>query len=324
MAIDSTWGSTHMQRSEIFNSQLKDIFDDQRFVTQWVNFIGDFTDGNNYRINSVGELTVDQMAEATSLPVRQPDSGQFLFNINEFVGIKTAFTDVFFEDDFMAPQVLSVTTERMNRAFDQYLETRVFRLQRQQTNDDENAINGVAHRFTFNGSGRAVTGNDFAFARYSLEKANVPLSNLVAIIDPSQEFNLNVISQVVSSDNPMWRGIIETGFLPPTGIRFIRNIYGFDVYVSNYLDSEVTAEAALDDYLGNVTATVAGDKANLFFSALDPMSMPFIGAWRRRPVIGSWRDDDKETEFHQFSARFGLALFREENLVVGFSGTALS
>ena len=324
MAIDSVWGATHMERNEIFNTQLKEVFLDQLFASQWVNFIGDFMDGDNYKINSVGELTIDQKSEATSLPVRRPDSGQFLFNINEYVGVKTAFTDVFFEDDFMAPQVLSTTVDRMMRAFEEYLETRVLRLQREQTDDDENAINGVAHRFTANGTIRDLTIQDFAFARYSLEKANVPLSNQVCLIDPSQEFNANVFSQVTSSDNPKWEGILESGFINGTGIRFVKNIYGFDVYVSNYLDSEAAVEGALDDYQGNVTATVVGDKASLFFSALDPMSLPFIGAWRRRPVVKSWRDEDKETEFHEMSSRFGLALFRPENLVVCMTGTGLN
>jgi len=322
MALDSTWGNDHMHRNEVFNTMLKQVLRDDLFAEQWVNYIGDFTDGSNYKINSVGELTVDQMAEATSLPDRRPDSGQFVFNINEFPGIKTSYTDVFLEDDFMANQVLATLPDRMTRAMEEYMETRVLRLQREQTNNDSNTINGADHRFTANGTARAITLNDLAYVNYVLKKASVNRGAMIGIVDPSFEFNINVSSQVQTSDNPQYRGIIESGI--GQGFRFIRNIYGIDLYTSNYLDTEDAAEAALTDYQGNTTATVAGDVANMFFSTADRETLPFIGAWRRRPVIKSWRDEDKETEYHQMSSRFGLALYRPENLVTCVSSTVLA
>lgn len=322
MAMDSTWGNDHLHRNEIFNRMLKEVLRDDLFAEQWVNYIGDFTDGSNYKINSVGELTVDQMAEATSLPDRRPDTGQFVFNINEFVGVKTSYTDVFLEEDFMASQVLSALPDRMTRAFQEYLETRVLHLHNEQTADDPNSINGAQHRFTANGSNRTITIQDLAYVSYSLKKANVGTNAMIGIVDPAFEFNTNVSSQVVTSDNPQYRGIIESGI--GSGFRFIRNIYGIDLYTSNYLDKVDAAESSLTDYQGNTTASVAGDSANIFFSAQDRMNLPFIGAWRRRPVIKSWRDDDKETEYHQMSARFGLALFRPENLVTMISSQVLN
>lgn len=322
MAMDSTWGNDHLHRNEIFNRMLKEVLRDDLFAEQWVNYIGDFTDGSNYKINSVGELTVDQMAEATSLPDRRPDTGQFVFNINEFVGVKTSYTDVFLEEDFMASQVLSALPDRMTRAFQEYLETRVLHLHNEQTANDSNSINGAQHRFTANGSSRTITIQDLAYVSYSLKKANVGTNAMIGIVDPAFEFNTNISSQVVTSDNPQYRGIIESGI--GSGFRFIRNIYGIDLYTSNYLDKVDAAEASLTDYQGNTTASVAGDSANIFFSAQDRMNLPFIGAWRRRPVIKSWRDEDKETEYHQMSARFGLALFRPENLVTMISSQTLN
>lgn len=322
MALDSTWGDNHFKRNEIFNTMLKEAFRDDLFAEQWVNYIGDFTDGSNYKINSVGELTIDQMSEATALPDRRPDSGQFLFNINEYVGVKTSYTDVFLEDDFMAPQVLSVLPDRMMRAFEEYLESQVMKLQRRQTNNTNNAINTGMHRFTANGTTRQITVQDLAYIVYTLKKANVGANALIGIVDPSFEFNTNVASQVVTSENPRYEGIITTGI--GSGFRFIRNIYGIDLYTSNYLDKELAIEGSLTDYQGNATATVVGDVCNMFFSAADRTNLPFIGAWRRRPVIKSWRQDDKETEYHQMSARFGLNLYRPENLVVAVSSTVLN
>lgn len=320
--IDSSWGTSHFHRNEIFNTMLKEAFRDDLFAQQWVNYIGDFTDGSNYKISSYGELTIDQMAEATALPDRRPDSGQFVFNLNQYVGVKTAFTDVFFEDNFMAPQILAATPDRMMRAFEEYMETEVLKLQREQTNDDPNAINTGMHRFTANGTGRVITTNDLAYVVYTLKKANVGGNALIGIVDPSFEFNTNVSAQVTTSFNPQYQGIITSGM--GSGYRFVRNIYGIDLYTSNYLDTELAAESNLTDYAGNTTATVAGDACNIFFSAADRTNLPFIGAWRRKPTIKSWRDDSKETEYHQMSARFGLDLYRPENLVVCVSSKALS
>jgi hypothetical protein len=322
MALDSTWGDNHFKRNEIFNTMLKEAFRDDLFAEAWVNYIGDFTDGNNYKINSVGELTVDQMSEATALPDRRPDSGQFVFNINEYVGVKTSYTDVFLEDDFMAPQVLSVLPDRMMRAFEEYLESQVMKLQRRQTANNANAINGASHRFTANGASRQITVQDLAYVVYSLKKAAVGQNALVGIVDPAFEFNTNVSSQVVTSENPRYEGILTSGI--GSGFRFIRNIYGIDLYSSNYVDKLTAAESSLADYQGNTTAGAIGDVTNIFFSAADRSNLPFIGAWRRRPVIKSWRDDSKETEYHQMSARFGLGLYRPENLITMVSSTVLN
>lgn len=320
--LDASWGNNHMHRNEIFNTQLKEVLRDDIFAQQWINFIGDFNDGSNYKINSVGELTVDQLSEATSLPDRRPDSGQFVFNINEAIGIKTAFTDWFLEEDFMAPQVLQTLPDRMTRAVEEYMETRMLRLQREQTANAANTINGAAHRFVANGTGRTITLADLAYIVYGLKKAAVGDAGLVGIVDPSFEFNTNISSQVTTSDNPRWEGIIESGM--GKGFRFIRNIYGIDLYTSNYLDTLDAQEGSLADYQGNTTAGEIGDKANVFFSARDKMLLPFIGAWRRRPSIESWRDPDKATEYHQLTARFGLDLWRHENLTVCVSSTTLN
>lgn len=322
MAIDSSWGSTHFHRNEIFSTMLKDPMRDDIFAQNWVNFIGDFNDGSNYKINSIGELTIDQMAEGTALPDRRPDSGQFVFNINEFVGTKVGFTDVFFEEDFMANQVLASTPDRMMRALDEYMETATLKLQRKQTANNSNTINNGRHRFTADGTNRVMTVNDLAYVVYVQKKAGVGSNAMIGIVDPAFEFNTNIGSQVTTSFNPMYEGIITSGI--GTGYRFIRNIMGIDLYTSNYLDALTAAESSLTDYVGNTTAGAVGDVANIFFSAADRMNLPFIGAWRRRPRVQSWKEYDKGIEYHQMDARFGLDLFRPENLTVCISSTTLS
>lgn len=324
-AMDSVWGATHLQRNEVFTAQIKEAFEDQVFAQAWVRMITDFGDGDNYKISSIGELTIDQMSESVSLPERRPDTGQFVFNINEFVGVKVPFTDKFLEDDFLAPAAVSAVPRKMKRAFDEYFETQTLKLHRVQTANDANSINGAQHRLTASGTARTVTVQDFAYNRYSMQKAKAPLTNLVAVVDPSFEFNTNITANITDiSFNPRWEGIIETGIGGMDGVRFIRNIFGWDIYVSDYLDTATAAEAALTTYDGTSAASVAGDKFNIFMCLADEDSKPFIGAWRRSPMIKSWRDEDIETEYHQLSARFGLNLYRPESLITMVSSTTLN
>jgi hypothetical protein len=318
-AMDSVWGSTHLKRSEVFTSMIKEMFEDQVFAQGMVRQINDFGDGDNYLISSIGELQIDQMSESVSLPERRPDTGQFVFNINEFVGTKVPFTDKFLEDDFLAPAAIASLPRKMKRAFDEYYETQVLKLHQVQTNDDFNVINNGRHRITGGGGGTTGVLNlqDFAYTRYALQKAKVPLQGLVAIVPPSFEFNQNITANLVDiSFNPRWEGIIETGLGAGDAVRFIRNIYGWDVFVSDYLDTATATETSVLSYDDDANGGVAvGDKFAQFMSLADDETKPYIGAWRRTPSMVSWRDEDIETEYHQLSARFGLNLYRPESLV---------
>lgn len=325
--MDTVWGSDHLKRNEVFSQQIKEMFEDELYARQWVNMTNELPDGDNLKINSIGELTIDQAAESTQLPERRMDTGQFIFNISDYVGSKVSFTDEFFEDDFMAPQVLASTPRKMMRAFDEYFESRVLAIGNNDINgqikNDANIINGRRHRMTANGAGRRLTLQDFAYAKQALKKAKVPMQNLIAVVDPSVEFELDITANIVDiSNNPRWEGMVETGM--GTGTRFIRNIYGFDVYTSDFLDTYVGGESGLTDYEGNTTAPVAGDKSAIFFSAAGGDAMPFMGAFRREPTLKSYRDEAVSTEYHELRSRFGLGLYRPENLVTVWHSDTLN
>ena len=322
--MDSVWGADHLKRNEVFNDQLKEMFEEELMAQSFVRMV-DFPDGDNWKVSTLGELPIDQVSEGVSLPERRPDTGQFVLNVNQFVGTKVPFSDKFLEDDFLAPAALAAIPRKMKRAFDEYFETEILKLHRVQTNDDPNTINTADHRLVASGTARTITVQDIAYARFAMQKAKVPLGAMVAIVDPSFEFNTNVTATITDiSFNPRWEGIIETGIGDGSGLRFIRNIYGFDILVSDFLDKAETAESALTEYDGTATTHTIGDTANMFFTVADQDAMPFIGAWRRQPRVTSWRDDDIETEYHQLTARFGLNLWRPESLVTIFASQALT
>jgi hypothetical protein len=104
-----------------------------------------------------------------------------------------------------------------------------------------------------------------------------------------------------------------------TGFRFIRNIYGWDVYESNFLD-EIAAETingrALD---ASATDSSAGTgKANMFMS-MAPEAVPFVGAWRQMPEVDFEYNKDFQRYEYVTTCRYGLGLYRPESLVVVLS-----
>jgi hypothetical protein len=176
----------------------------------------------------------------------------------------------------------------------------------------QGAINGAYHRMAGGNSG-VIELADFAYALYALKKANVPQTNLVAIVDPSVEYIMNTLTNLVNvSDNPRWEGIVADGIA--SGMRFVKNIYGFDVYTSNFLP-EVT-DGALPERDGSTTkdfSSTAG-KANYFFSAAGDV-LPLVGAWRQMPEVDTeFNKDYQRTEFVT-TARYGVKHYRPENTV---------
>lgn len=174
------------------------------------------------------------------------------------------------------------------------------------------AIDGIEHRWAAGGTGAVMQVEDFARARYALKKANVPDRNLVAIVDPSVEFTLNTLSNLVDvSNNPRWEGIVSDGIA--TGMKFVKNVYGFDVYCSNYL-KDVTDSALNTAADAGVDFSSVNGKANLFFSA-DSSASPFVGAWRQMPEVDFEYNKDYQRDEFVTTARYGVKLYRPENMV---------
>lgn len=330
MAIDRSWGSTHLERNEIFRQELKMLQEEPTQAQQWVNWIGDIP-GDSIRttlkVNSINELEVDTWEESKALPERRMDTGQFQFNIDTFKGVKTAFTDHFFETSFQANQILAATPAKMKRAHDVYMETEILKQGMVgQTADNANVINKGKHRFVASGDGSAapadsLTLSDFSYANYVMNKAAAPVPGRIAIVDAVTAHNLNVKANIVDvSNNPRWEGLVTEGHLDGTGLRFSRNIYGWDVYISEFLPELEADEAALTTYKdGAPTAgDISGFKAN-YFMVMGGDSSPIIGAMGRSPKLVSWRDEDVETEYHQLTQSYGFGLYRPENIITVFT-----
>lgn len=304
-----------LTRSEVWSAELKEALQDELMAQRWVKLLNGFPDGTTFTIPSIGDVPVRNYTEDTPVVYDALDTGEFQFSITEYVSSATYITAKARQDLYYASQLEASFLPKQLRAIMEKYETDVLALAAGgasggQTAGNLNLINGAAHRFVASGTNEVIALKDFARARFGLKKANVPDRNLVAIVDPSVEYTLNTLSSLTNvSDNPRWEGIITSGIA--SGMKFVKNVYGFDVYTSNYLpDANETIDGK----------TTAAGKANLFFSAT-PDLLPFIGAWRQMPKVdGEWNKDFQREEYVT-TCRYGLKVYRPENLVVVLSDT---
>jgi hypothetical protein len=312
----TTAGSSLLTRAELWSSELKETLTDDLFATGYVDWMTEFPDGTQFTVPSVGDAQVDDYSEDSAITYRPLDTGEWTFTIDEYLSSGTYITRKNEQDMFYTNQLVSSFVPKQRRAIMEHVETTV--LSKPEvilgaTANGQYAINSAYHRMSGGNAGKIEVA-DFAYALYALKKANVPQSNLIAIVDPSVEYTINTLSNLVSvSDNPRWEGIVADGIA--TGMKFVKNVYGFDVYTSNYLPEDVD-DSALPEKDGSTTNDFSSTNgvANYFFSAAGDV-IPWKGAWRQEPMVDAeWNKDFQRTEFVT-TARYGTKLYRPENMV---------
>ena len=310
----TTANSTLLTRTEVWSSELKDILRDEMMAQNYVRMLDGFPDGNTFHIPSIGQAQVDNYSEDAAVTYRPLDTGEFTFTVDKYLSSASYMTKKAEQDTFYANEMMSRFVPEQERAIMEHFETTTMAAPEAGVSaNSQEAIDGIYHRMAGGNSG-VIELADFAYARYALKKANVPDQNMVAIVDPSVEFILNTLTDIVGVvNNPRFEGLVRDGIA--TGMRFVANVYGFDVYTSNYLAD--VSDGALPERDGSTTKdySTTNGKANLFFSASQTVN-PFVGAWRQMPEVDY--DYNKDFQRHEFvtTARYGVKLYRPENMVV--------
>jgi hypothetical protein len=67
--------------------------------------------------------------------------------------------------------------------------------------------------------------------------------------------------------------------------------------------------------------TTAAGKANIFMSAASGDLLPFMGAMRQMPKVDGEYNKDRQREEYVTTARYGLKVYRPENLVCVLTDT---
>lgn len=310
--MQETSNTTHLIRSQVWSQQIKDVFQADLFAMKYVDMLTDFPDGDTINIPSVGSVQAYDYAEGQAIRYTPMDTGNFTFSITKYMASAQFVSNKLRQDSFQSGFLVSQFVPKQARAIATSMEVHALAVGPEtQTAGNANSINGTNHRFVGSGASETIDVTDFAKAKYSLRKANVPMTNLVAIVDPSVEYKLKTISTLTDlSFNKSWEGIVRDDL--STGMRFSFSIYGWDVYVSDFLKTGIA------ETIGAKTTTVG--VANLFFSAT-PDSNPFIGSVRQAPKVESDYNKDFQREEYVTTARWGMALYRPESLVTVLTDT---
>lgn len=301
----------HLIRSNLWSSQIKEVLLDELFATKYVDMITDFPDGDTLNIPSIGQAEVLDYDEGQAVRYTAMDTGNFTFSINKYKSSATYITNKMKQDSFYMSRLVSSFVPKQHRAIAKAMEVDILNLPYAgQTASDLNNINGAPHRWVAAGTNNILVPQDFAKAKYALQKANVPMTNLVAIVDPSVEYQLSTMTNLTNlSYNPKWEGIVRDG--ASTGMKFLFNVYGFDVYISQNLPSNIT------ETVNSRTVSTNG-VANYFFSAA-PDVLPFVGNVRQAPKVDSEYNKDLQREEYVTTCRYGYKLYRPENIVTVLS-----
>lgn len=316
----TTANTEALRHSEVWSSQLKETIQETLLGGQkWVRWLSEFPDGDQFTMPSIGEATVRDYTENTPVTFDSLDTGEFTFTIGEYISSGHYITNKAKQDMYYMNELVSKFVPYQARAIEEKVETDIFALAAGgasggQTASSTNSINGAAHRWIGSGTSESMSVEDFARAAYALRKAHVPDMNRIAIVDPSVGYTLDTMTNIVNvSNNPRWEGIIESGLA--SGFRFVRNIYGFDVYTTDFLPKSQNETINA----GTSRTTTAG-VANIFFSATADI-LPFMGAWRQMPTVEGGYNYSLQREEFVTTARYGLKVWRPENLVVVLTDT---
>lgn len=308
-----TSATSYLTRSNVWSQELKELLRDEMQAQRYVRMLEGFPDGDTFHIPQIGATTVRDYTEDSAVTYDPLATADFTFTVDKYLASSTYITKKAEQDMFYANELMSRFVPEQERAILEHFESTTFAAPEVGvTANSAEAIDGIAHRIAGGATGR-IELEDFAYARFALKKANVPDQAMVAIVDPSVEFRLNTLSNLVNvSNNPKFEGIVSAGIA--TGMRFVANVYGFDVYTSNYLaDATDSALKERDGSTTNNFSTTHG-KVNLFFSA-NAVANPFVGAWRQMPEVDYEYNKDKQRHEYVTTARYGVKLYRPEGIV---------
>lgn len=321
MAGFNDFNQQFLIRTQLWSRTIKELLLDELNAMRFVRIIQDFPDGYVINIPSIGEAQVQNFTEGQAIKYNSMATGNFTFSFNEYIYSANAISEKFKRDSFYAQDVIAAFVPRQHRAIMEAVETNILaQANAGQTASNVNLINNADHRFVGTGPSSALSiGGDLQRIQYALTKANVPLTNLCAIVDPSVIYTLQTQANMTSllSPMPMWGEMMKDGAV--TGFKFRFNVLGFDFYQSNYLPA-IASESITS---GGATGTVTNGVANYFFSAAPGDTMPWIGGFRQMPTVYSEFNKDLQQEEYLTIAEFGFKLYRPENMVTLLTNTTV-
>lgn len=325
MAGNTTANTQALHRRDVYSSVIQDELTEGFLPEGLARDVSDFPDGSKLMIPTFGEVVIKDVVEDQETPVDAIDTGRIELEISEHKGAGVSITDENREDGYYIQQFDSAAPGKMLHGLKEVYETDLLMTgEVGQTQGEPNQINGFAHRWVASGANGELGLSDFSYAKTAFLKAKAPDLGIIAIVDPISELSLNRLNNLTNvSNNPHFEGMVETGFAK--GMKFIKNIFGVDVYMSNRLPRiatetiDTTANAGIPapegeqgQQVGAKTATDA--YAMQFMVVADDMTTPYMSAWRRTPSVTYYRDEPRRRDIYYVTTRYGFGMQRPQTL----------
>ena len=304
-------------RATIYSGMLREALEPELMAMNYVDMITDFPDGDKWQDVEMGNATVSDYAEGEEIDFKGLEFGTRDFEINEYVNSGHYVTAKFAQDSYLASQIMAKVPALEARAIAADLETKILKLANGQALNDSNKYNGLNHRFVAGTAEEGfgiLTPEDFAYASVALKKVNY-VGPKVAIIPSYQEYLIVSNPRIKASlqFNPTFEGIVRDGAM--TGMKFSFNIFGWDVYTSEFLPVS-DGETSLKDREDKQSFSALTNCGVAVLFANIPERRPFRMAWRQMPKFeGQW-NMAKQREEYVTVARYGLGMGDKENLIV--------
>ena len=301
-----TTNTTAFIEQEIYSDFILKNLHDGLLGEQYYRNVADFGSGDTLNIPTVGSVTIQEGTENEAFTYNPIDTGRVTLTITDYVGDAWYVTDDMREDGYNVDALMAARSAESTRAIQENFETRFLATANAgQTDADPNTINGFAHRIA-----SAETNNVFALSqlvsmRLAFDKANVPNNGRVFIADPVVEATLNNLVNISTDVTPFAESILRSGM--SSGMRFVGQLYGFDIILSNRLPT---------GNFGDGTTSVTGGVANIAMCVLDDQCKPVMAAWRRMPRVEGERNKDLRRDEFVVSARWGVGIQRVDTLGV--------
>lgn len=304
----NTSNTTAFIEAQQYSQFILENLDDGLLPDGLTRDVSDFGMGTTLNIKSVGDVTLQEVAEEQPLTYNAIDTGSVTLSITDYPGDAWSISDVLRQDGAQIDALHAARAKASTRALQEHFETRFLQVANAaQTSGNANNVNGFAHRIGATGTSQVASLDDFVSMKLAFDKANVPAGGRVAFVDPVVEATINKLAAAQGfANNPMFEGVLNEGFARDH--RFVKNVFGFDVYTSNYLPT-IASET-----IGAVTVT--GGVANIFMCVADDNCKPIMRAWRQMPKVETDRDYDKKRDLFDVTARFGLGAQRVDTLGV--------
>lgn len=267
--------------------------------------VGDFMHGDTLHIKTVGTVTLQETEEDMPLVYNPIESGEITFKITTYVGDAWYVSDDLREDGSQIESLLAARVTEHTRALQERFETDFLDTAATpfKTATTGLPVNGFKHFIVSAATNNVFQINHLIDLRLAADKANVPASGRVFIVDPVVEATLNKKVSITNDVTQFAQAILERGLA--SGQRFISNWFGWDIMTSNRL----YVGAANDG-----TTSLGSAVYNIGMCILDDNTKPIMAAWRRRPSVkGEYNKDFRRDEFVD-TARYGFGIQRVDTL----------